>query len=110
MTTFAPVREKNRISYRKPELLTPEEYLYLEDRSEQKHEYINGRRYEMSGESPNHNLILGVIVTLFNLLFLEENYYVYPSDQRIKIERKRGVRVTRYAYPDISITSEDREI
>ena len=103
MTIYAPTKDKSRISYRKPELLTPEEYLCLEDRSEQKHEYINGRRYEMAGSTPSHSQITANLIILLGILIFETNFIIHTSDQRIKTARKRSPRLTTYCYPDISI-------
>ena len=103
MTIYAPTKDKNRISHRKPELLTPEEYLCLEDRSEQKHEYINGRRYEMAGSTPSHSQITANLIILLGILIFETNFIIHTSDQRIKTARKRSPRLTTYCYPDISI-------
>jgi Uma2 family endonuclease len=47
-------------------LLTPAEYLEIESRSEVRHEYINGRMYEMPGSSEKHSHIgMNLLETLF---------------------------------------------
>jgi Uma2 family endonuclease len=48
-------------------LLTPAEYLEIESRSEVRHEYINGRMYEMPGSSARHSYIAtNLLGALFN--------------------------------------------
>jgi Uma2 family endonuclease len=37
---------------------TPEEYLAFERASEEKHEFVDGDVYNVSGASQNHNLIV----------------------------------------------------
>ena len=109
MTTFAPVREKNKMSYRKPELLTPEEYLFLEDRSEVKHEYINGKRYELSGSTSSHSKITINLCAIFANMLLESEFDVYDCNLRVKMERKGVQKLTSYCYPDISIVDHPQE-
>ncbi len=41
----------------KPHWLSVEDYLAFEERSEIKHEYINGEIYAMAGASTRHNQI-----------------------------------------------------
>jgi len=36
------------------EIYSAEEYLMLERKSEERHEYLDGLIYEMAGESPEH--------------------------------------------------------
>ncbi len=42
-------------------IYTPEEYLKMEERSEIRHEFVNGEIFDMSGSSVRHNDICGNI-------------------------------------------------
>ena len=46
--------------------LTPEEYFIWEEQQLEKHEYIDGEVYAMSGGSKNHSLISVRIITLLS--------------------------------------------
>jgi Uma2 family endonuclease len=71
---------------------TPEEYFAWEEQQLERHEYINGEVYAMSGESINHSDIAGNSLILLN------------SDARVNI-----VESTNYVYPDISVTCNERD-
>jgi Uma2 family endonuclease len=45
---------------------TPEEYFAWEEKQLEKHEYIDGEVYAMSGGSKNHSLISVRFITLFS--------------------------------------------
>jgi len=77
---------------------TIEEYLELENASQQKHEYFQGEIFAMAGAGDNHNEI-------FSNLFLEIGNSLkgkpcrpYGSDKRMNIPEN-----TLFTYPDISI-------
>lgn len=93
--------EEPGIAYGKQKF-TMEEYLTMERRSEQKHEYFNGEIFAISGAGERHNVI-------FSNLFGELAYKLkgnpcrpYGSDLRIHIPEN-----TLYTYPDISIICRD---
>lgn len=85
---------------------TIEAYLSLEERSEEKHEYINGKIIAMSGATANHNLIAANIIVAFKnaLRNNEKKYYVMGSDMKIYIEAYQHVR-----YPDAVVICEKIE-
>jgi Uma2 family endonuclease len=69
------------------QFLTLDEYIEFEKRSESKHEYRNGKLFEMAGGKLPHNLIAGKI---FNLLsnYIEtsgKKCHAVNSDQKIYI-------------------------
>lgn len=77
---------------------TIQEYLELENASQEKHEYFQGEIFAMSGAGNNHNEI-------FSNLFLEIGNKLkgkpcrpYGSDMRMNIPEN-----TLFTYPDISI-------
>jgi Uma2 family endonuclease len=80
------------------EWISVEEYLEMEARSEEKHEYFNGEIYAMSGASPEHNLISGNVLAELWRQLRDRPCRVYPSDQRVKIP-DTGL----YTYPDVTV-------
>jgi Uma2 family endonuclease len=85
-------------------LITPEAYLELEEKSDIKHEYIDGQMYAMAGTTDIHNTI-GL-----NLAFLIRNHLrgsecrVYFADVKAKIEKRN-----RFYYPDIIVTCDPKD-
>jgi Uma2 family endonuclease len=81
-----------------PKFMTPEEYLRFERHSEEKHEYLNGEIFAMTGASENHNLILMSLGSSLYVQLENRPCRVYPSDMRVKTQAK-----AHYTYPDISV-------
>jgi Uma2 family endonuclease len=75
--------------------MTPEEYLAFERASEEKHEYVDGEIFAMSGGSREHSLIAGNVVREVGNALLDRPCEVHGSD--LKISAAKG---TRYHYPD----------
>ena len=46
----------------KPRRITPAEYLAFEEASVEKHEYVRGQVFAMSGADPKHTLICGNLI------------------------------------------------
>ncbi|TAF03250.1 MAG: Uma2 family endonuclease [Nostocales cyanobacterium] len=88
-----------------PEIcVTPEEYLQLEENSTIKHEYINGYIYAMAGASDPHVTIAGNIFALFHNHVRGSGYRVYISDMKMRIKS-----LNRFYYPDVMVTSDQRD-
>jgi len=79
-----------------PLLLTPEQYLDLERRSEIRSEYIAGRIFARSGASRRHNLIAGNLFRELSGQLRARPCEVYVGDMRVKVS-PTGM----YTYPDI---------
>jgi Uma2 family endonuclease len=79
-------------------LVTEDDYLDQELRSEAKHELLHGVIVAMTGASREHNAIAGNIVGLLRVLLKERRCLVFPSDQRVHIEAT-GL----FTYPDVSV-------
>ncbi len=80
------------------ERISIEEYLEMENASDEKHEYYKGEIFAMSGAKVPHNVISGnLFASLFNKL-KGKKCKPYNSDQRIHIQSN-----TLFTYPDISI-------
>ena len=84
--------------------LTPKEYFDWEEKQLEKHEYIEGQVYAMSGGSRNHSLIAVRFTTLFSNHLDGSSCDVGNSALRVKI-----VKTENYTYPDISVTCDDRD-
>jgi Uma2 family endonuclease len=84
--------------------LTPEEYFAWEEKQLNKHEYINGEVYAMSGGSKNHSLISVRFITLFSNHLESSDCETGNSDLRVNI-----VESNDYTYPDVSVTCDERD-
>ena len=84
--------------------LTPEEYFIWEEKQLEKHEYINGQVYAMSGGSKNHSLISVRFITLLSNHLEGSSCETGNSDLRVNI-----VETNDYTYPDASVTCDDRD-
>jgi Uma2 family endonuclease len=83
---------------------TPEEYFAWEEQQLERHEYINGEVYAMSGGSINHSDIAGNLLILLKTHLRGSGCKTLNSDARVNI-----VESTNYVYPDISVTCNERD-
>ena len=77
---------------------TPAEYLTLEEKALDKHEYRDGEIVLMTGGTTNHNQIGLNFCRKFPLTIQDNDYYIYINDVRLWIEKHRL-----YTYPDVMI-------
>jgi Uma2 family endonuclease len=84
--------------------LTPKEYFAWEEKQLNKHEYIEGEVYAMSGGSVNHGRIAIRFTSMFDSHLEGSSCIIGNSDIKIKI-----VKAEKYTYPDISVTCDDRD-
>ncbi|MDZ8107130.1 MAG: Uma2 family endonuclease [Nostoc sp. DedQUE12a] len=77
---------------------TPEEYLQLEEKSEFKNEYRDGKIIPMAGGTTNHNEIAGNFYANFKFTMRGKNYKIYMGDVKLWIQRYRI-----YTYPDVMV-------
>ncbi|MEB3309052.1 MAG: Uma2 family endonuclease [Snowella sp.] len=84
--------------------LTPEEYFAWEEQQLERHEYIDGEVYAMSGGTINHGEIAGNFLALLKAHLRGSGCKTLNSDCRVSI-----VGATKYVYPDISVTCDDRD-
>jgi Uma2 family endonuclease len=85
-------------------MISPEEYLEIEVKSEERHEYINGQIIPMTGGTPNHNQIAGNFYAALNFALKRQPYRVFVTDQRLWIPQKRI-----NTYPDVMIIAGELE-
>jgi Uma2 family endonuclease len=79
--------------------LTPEEYLAIERKAEQRSEYFDGEMFAMVGASRRHNRIVTNLVAGLDNQLRERPCNVYSSDMRVKVS-STGL----YTYPDVVVT------
>jgi Uma2 family endonuclease len=84
--------------------LTPKEYFAWEEQQLEKHEYIDGQVYAMSGGSKNHSLISVRFITLFANHLESDGCEIGNSDLRVNIAETNN-----YTYPDVSVTCDDHD-
>ena len=83
-------------------LVSVDEYLEMEERSEIRHEYVGGVLYAMGGGSDHHNRIAGNIYISFSMKARESGCRVYIADMRFQIDDV-------YYYPDVMVACEPPE-
>ena len=84
--------------------LTPEEYFAWEEQQLEKHEYINGQVYAMSGGSVNHSRIAIRFTTMFDTHLDASSCITGNSDLKVNI-----LGTNNYTYPDVSVTCDERD-
>ena len=77
---------------------TPKEYLILEEKPIDRHEYRDGEIVLMTGGTTNHNQIALNFCRQFPLKIKDQEYYTYINDVRLWIEQYRL-----YTYPDVMV-------
>lgn len=81
--------------------VTPEEYLALERKADDKSEYLHGEIFAMTGASRKHNLISINTASSLNQQLRGRPCEVYVSGMRVKVT-DRGL----YTYPDVVVVSD----
>ncbi len=84
--------------------LTPEQYLAMERRAEQRSEYFNGETFLLAGASRAHNRISTNIVAALDGLLADRDCDVYAGDMRVLVSRT-GL----FTYPDIVVACGKQE-
>lgn len=77
---------------------TPEEYLTLEEKAVDRHEYRDGEIITMTGGTTNHNQIALNFCRKFPLTIENQDYYIYINDVRLWIAQYHF-----YTYPDVMV-------
>ena len=84
--------------------LTPEEYFVWEEQQLERHEYIDGEVYAMSGGTINHGRIAIKITSMLDSHLDSSGCITGNSDIRVNI-----LETTDYTYPDASVTCDERD-
>jgi Uma2 family endonuclease len=83
--------------------MTVEEYIAFEEKSETRHEFINGQLYEMPGTTDQHNDICFSITALLKRLIRATPLRAYMESVKVRIKNDKD-----YTYPDVFVT-DDRD-
>lgn len=87
-------------------LLTEEEYLALEEKSEERHEFVDGVLRLMAGSTDEHNELVLNIAT--KLLALARTKGCRARAENLRVRLPSGSK-RRYYYPDIVVTCEPKD-
>ena len=85
-------------------LLSPEEYLEWEERSEVRHEYIDGEVFAMAGSSDDHAAIVSNACVVLIPFARKYGCRLFPQDVKA-----RPVGLSRFYYPDLMVTCDERD-
>ncbi len=92
------------IATSKFDYIDPAQYLEMEEKSEIKHEYIDGYVYAMAGANDPH------VTIALNMAFVIRNHLrgsncrVYMSDMKARIDS-----LNRFYYPDVMVTCDPKD-
>lgn len=78
--------------------MTVEEYLLFEESADERHEYINGRVFAMTGGTAAHNLISLNIAASLKTQLKGSGCRVYMADMKVRVEASNS-----FYYPDVTI-------
>ena len=83
---------------------TPEEYLRSEREAFERHEWLDGLIYAMSGESPQHSLITSNVNAILNLQLRGKPCAVYSPNMKVysRLPGETGLKGL-FSYPDTTI-------
>jgi Uma2 family endonuclease len=84
--------------------ITPDEYLEMEEKSEIKHEYIDGYVYAMAGANDPHVTIASNAFGMIRSHLRGSGCRVYISDMKARIDSLK-----RFYYPDVMVTCDSRD-
>jgi Uma2 family endonuclease len=88
------------------ELVSIDDYLAGELRSEVKHEYLGGYVHANAGASNAHNRVAVNLTGLLHSQLRGKRYEAYNSDTKVRIELPRH---TRFCYPDCMVVCESND-
>jgi len=77
------------------------EYLKLEETAKERHEYVAGRAYAMTGASFAHNILVANLMHVLHDPVRRSGCFVISNDMKIKI-----ATLDSYYYPDVIVTCE----
>ncbi len=86
------------------ERLSVEQYLQLEERSDVRHEFIDGQIFVMTGTTDSHNVICGNFFALLHSHLRGSGCHVYMNDMKLHVQVANS-----FYYPDIMVTCEPFE-
>lgn len=79
-------------------IYTPEEYLAFERNAEERHEYLDGQIYLMSGGSPKHSSICVNTIIDLGLQLRKKPCQIFEANMKVGAETS-----SQFSYPDASV-------
>ncbi len=79
-----------------------EEYIRLDESGPVRHEYFNGKLFEMPGETLLHNEICINVLVLLRSMLISKGWKVYMESSKVKIESEDI-----YLYPDLIVRKDE---
>ena len=86
----------------KQNILTQQDYLAGELRSDVRHEYIDGEVYAMAGSHKDHNRIAGEVFRILANHLQDNPCEPYASDMKVKVDKS-------FFYPDVMVDCSGKE-
>ncbi len=87
-----------------PTRMTPDEYLAWESTQQERHEYIGGEVFAMTGARVAHNLIVGNAYIFLRRTLRGMPCQVFGSDLKLQIDAANV-----FVYPDVMVTCDPRD-
>jgi len=87
-----------------PTKMTPQEYLAWEETQQEKHEYIGGEIFAMTGARRVHNLIVGNAFVQLRQSLRGTPCGVYVADLKLQIDAADA-----FVYPDLMVSCDPRD-
>jgi Uma2 family endonuclease len=78
--------------------MTYDEYVRLEEASDEKHEYLRGRVVAMAGASPEHAALTASLIATLHLALRGRPCRVYSGDLRVRVDETDMT-----TYPDVTV-------
>lgn len=88
------------------DFISVEDYLAGEPEAKERHEYVDGIVYAMSGTTKIHNLISGAILTHLFASLKDSPCQPYISDVKVRV---KTLSSESYYYPDVVVSCDERE-
>jgi len=85
--------------------MTVEEYIEFEERSEIRHEFINGNLIPMPGATDDHNEICFNVTSNLKKMLGKLGFRIYSEGVKSQITSERD-----YTYPDVMVTNDPRDL
>ncbi len=79
--------------------VTVQEYLAREEGASQRHEYVDGRLFAMTGASRGHNIIAINILSILRAHIRGSHCRAYMSDVKVRVEATNS-----FYYPDVMVS------
>jgi Uma2 family endonuclease len=85
--------------------VSPEAYLEWENRQQEKHEYLRGEVYAMTGASQAHVVVNGNLFMALSQHLRGTRCRVYLPDMKLRI-----AAVDAFFYPDVKVSCDERDL